>query len=74
MLTELQPTDIKLLKTFLAVVDAGGLIAAQARHNRSLLDFGRYPFTRNALWGKGSANAGRGGFALTENGRRLYET
>jgi DNA-binding transcriptional LysR family regulator len=74
MLSELHPADIKLLRTFLAVVDAGGLSAAQPRLNRSLGSISADIKTLELRFGRQVCIRGRSGFALTEQGRHLCES
>ena len=69
----LQPRDIKSLSVFVAIVEAGGLSAAQARLGCSLSfvssELARFEKRLELTL----CTRGRGGFALTEAGQQVYE-
>ncbi len=65
MLTGLQAYDIKLLKTFSAVVDSGGFTAAQGRLGRSLSAISGDVQALELRLGSPLCRRGRSGFALT---------
>lgn len=69
----LQPRDIRSLSVFVAIVEAGGLSAAQAKLGRSL----SFVSSELARFEKrlelDLCTRGRNGFALTAAGREVYE-
>ncbi len=73
MLTGLQAYDIKLLKTFSAVVDSGGFTAAQGRLGRSLSAISGDVQALELRLGSPLCRRGRSGFALTDYGRQIYD-
>lgn len=71
--TFLQPRGIKALRTFVIIVESGGLSAAQARLGCSLSYVSRdLTYVEKSL-GLDLCQRGRDGFALTEVGLQVYE-
>jgi LysR family transcriptional regulator, transcriptional activator for bauABCD operon len=73
MLPQLQAHDVKLIKTFVAVAEAGGLSAAQVKLHRSLTAISSDIQTLEERLGNKLCRRGRSGFALTEFGRQVVE-
>jgi DNA-binding transcriptional LysR family regulator len=65
-------TDIRLLKVFKAVVDCGGMAAAELELNIGRSTISRHVKDLEQRLGLVLCRRGRGGFALTEEGRRVY--
>ena len=65
--------DIRLIRIFLKVVEAGGLSAAQAELNLSLSTISEKISALEQRLGVTLCKRGRGGFQLTESGRLVYE-
>lgn len=72
MLTGLQAYDLKLLKTFCAVVDSGGFSAAQVRLGRSLSAISGDVHALELRLGSQLCRRGRSGFSLTEYGQHIH--
>jgi DNA-binding transcriptional LysR family regulator len=73
MAPALHATDVKLLKTFLAVAESGGLSAAQVKLSRSLTAISTDLQVLETRLGSKLCRRGRSGFALTEFGIQVYE-
>lgn len=65
--------DIRLIRIFVRVVEAGGLSAAQADLNMSLSTISEKITALEQRFGVTLCKRGRSGFSLTENGRQVYE-
>ncbi|WP_372074082.1 LysR family transcriptional regulator [Tistrella mobilis] len=72
-LPSLSTVDLKLLGVFLAVVKAGGFAPAQAALNVAASTISIQIGTLEKRLGVVLCRRGRGGFALTEDGRRVHE-
>lgn len=66
-------TDLKLIRIFLRVVDAGGLSAAQADLNLALSSISERISALEERFGLKLCRRGRGGFALTKAGEEFYD-
>jgi len=73
MLSKLANTDIKLLRVFLAIVEAGGFAAAQAQLNLSPSRISTLLADLEARLGMRLCQRGRVGFRLTDKGRAIHE-
>lgn len=69
----LDNTDIRLIRIFIRVVEAGGLSAAQADLNLSLSTISEKISALEQRLGVTLCKRGRGGFQLTENGRLVFD-
>jgi len=69
----LQPRDIKALSVFVAIVEAGGLSAAQAKLGCSLSFISSELTHFEKRLELALCTRGRNGFALTEAGHQVYE-
>jgi len=69
---QLAPSDIKLLRLFLKVVECGGFSGAQAELNVSASSISTQTATLESRLGVRLCERGRVGFRLTEKGRRVY--
>lgn len=67
------PTDIRLLRIFKAIVDAGGLAPAQSELNIALSTISNHLATLEGRLNLTLAQRGRGGFRLTPEGQAIYE-
>ncbi|PYB69908.1 LysR family transcriptional regulator [Rhizobium wuzhouense] len=65
--------DIRLIRIFIKVVEAGGLSAAQAELNLSLSTISEKVSALEQRLGVTLCKRGRGGFQLTEVGRLVFE-
>lgn len=65
-------TDIRLLKVFRSVVDCGGMAAAELELNIGRSTISRHVKDLEQRLGLVLCRRGRGGFSLTEEGRRVY--
>ncbi len=65
--------DLRLLRVFLAVVRAGGLSAAELELNVGRSTISRHLKDLETRLGASLCRRGRGGFALTEEGRQIHE-
>jgi DNA-binding transcriptional LysR family regulator len=66
-------TDIRLIRIFIRVVEAGGLSAAQADLNLSLPTISEKISALEQRLGVTLCKRGRGGFQLTDNGRSVFD-
>lgn len=66
-------TDIRLLKVFRSVADCGGMAAAELELNIGRSTISRHVKDLEQRLGLVLCRRGRGGFALTEEGRRVYD-
>jgi DNA-binding transcriptional LysR family regulator len=73
MLSKLANIDIKLLRVFLAIVEAGGFAAAQAQLNLSPSRISTLLADLEARLGMRLCQRGRVGFRLTDKGRAIHE-
>ncbi|MGH6930629.1 MAG: LysR family transcriptional regulator [Dongiaceae bacterium] len=73
MLPKLANVDIKLLRVFAAIVDAGGFAPAQAQLNLSPSRMSTLLADLEARLGMRLCQRGRVGFRLTDKGRAIYE-
>lgn len=71
-LSNLDPQDVKLLRLFVHVVDAGGFTSAQAALNVSASTISTQMAALETRLGMRLCDRGRVGFRLTEKGRRVY--
>ena len=71
MITE--QADLKLLRIFLTIVEAGGFSAAQSDLNLSLSTISSYVTALETRLGFTLCKRGRGGFALTAEGQVVFE-
>ncbi|MFD1744842.1 LysR family transcriptional regulator [Rhizobium helianthi] len=65
--------DIRLIRIFIRVVEAGGLSAAQADLNLSLSTISEKISALEQRLGVTLCKRGRGGFQLTDNGRLIFD-
>ncbi|WP_033068056.1 LysR family transcriptional regulator [Thalassospira australica] len=68
-----EQSDLKLLRIFLTIVEAGGFAAAQSDLNLSLSTISSYITTLEARLGFTLCKRGRSGFALTAEGQVAFE-
>jgi DNA-binding transcriptional LysR family regulator len=73
VLPKLANTDVKLLRVFAAIVDAGGFAPAQAQLNLSPSRMSTLLADLEARLGMRLCQRGRVGFRLTDKGRAIYE-
>jgi DNA-binding transcriptional LysR family regulator len=73
MLTNLSDLDLRLIRVFLAVVDAGGLSLAQTVLNVNQSTISTQLSTLEARLGFRLCERGRGGFRLTPKGERFAQ-
>lgn len=73
MLGSLTDLDLRLLRVFVAVADAGGVSIAQSTLNVSQPTISAQLSTLETRLGYRLCERGRSGFKLTEKGERLYE-
>lgn len=71
MLASLSDLDLRLIRVFIAIVDAGGLSAAQARLNVGQSTLSSQLATLETRLGFRLCRRGRGGFQLTPKGERF---
>lgn len=69
---QLDPSDIKLLRVFMKVVECGGFAGAQAELNISAPTLSTQMATLESRLGMRLCDRGRVGFRLTDKGRRVY--
>ena len=74
MLGNLNDIDLRMLRTFCAIVEAGGFTAAQARLNTSLSRLSVLVRDLEVRLGYSLCRRGNGGFQLTEEGQELSTT
>lgn len=65
--------DIRLLRIFVSIVEAGGFAAAQGELNLSLSTISSHISSLESRLGLSLCRRGRSGFRLTEEGRTVYE-
>lgn len=68
----LDPSDIKLLRVFMKIVECGGFSGAQAELNVGASTISTQIATLESRLGMRLCSRGRVGFNLTEKGRRVY--
>ncbi|MCC9624646.1 LysR family transcriptional regulator [Thalassospira sp. MA62] len=68
-----EQADLKLLRIFLTIVEAGGFAAAQSDLNLSLSTISSYVTALETRLGFTLCKRGRGGFALTAEGQVVFE-
>ena len=73
MLTNLSEGDIRLLKVFAKVVEAGGFSAAQIDLNISQSTISTHMTSLEQRLGVRLCERGRSGFHLTERGKLIYQ-
>jgi DNA-binding transcriptional LysR family regulator len=66
-------TDLRLLRLFMTIVEAGGFAAAQGELNLSLSTISTHVTRLEGRLGVRLCRRGRSGFALTEEGKVVYE-
>ena len=71
-LGHLGESDIRLLRVFVAVVEAGGLARAQGNLNLSLSTISGYLTQLETRFGTNLCQRGRRGFSITDDGRAVY--
>lgn len=69
---QVDPSDIKLLRVFMKVVECGGFAGAQAELNISAPTLSTQMATLESRLGMRLCDRGRIGFRLTDKGRRVY--
>lgn len=69
----MEQTDLKLLRIFLTIVEAGGFAAAQSELNLSLSTISSYVTALETRLGFILCKRGRSGFALTREGQVVFE-
>ena len=73
VLGELADVDLRLLRVFKAVAECGGFSAAELELNIGTSTVSRHIADLEARLGLALCRRGRGGFALTAEGQRVYE-
>ena len=73
LLGNLSDTDIRLLRVFMAVVECGGLTAAELELNIGRSTISRHLKDLEIRLGMTLCQRGRAGFALTTEGQQIYE-
>ena len=73
LLGQVSDTDIRLLRVFRAVVECGGFSAAELELNISRSTISRHIKDLEIRLGVSLCLRGRGGFALTGDGRHIYD-
>lgn len=73
LLGQLSDTDIRLLRVFRAVVECGGFSAAELELNINRSTISRHIKDLETRLGVSLCQRGRGGFALTPEGRQIYD-
>ncbi|MFT3758952.1 LysR family transcriptional regulator [Thauera sp.] len=73
LLTNLAEADLRLLRIFIAIVEAGGLAAAELRLNISRSVISRHLKDLETRLGVRLCERGRAGFALTEEGSTVFD-
>jgi LysR family transcriptional regulator, transcriptional activator for bauABCD operon len=73
MLTHLSDLDLRLIRVFLAIVDAGGISSAQATLNVGQSTISTQLATLETRLGYRLCERGRGGFALTSRGEPFVD-
>lgn len=69
----LDGADIRLLRVFMTIVESGGFAAAQGELNLSLSTISAHVASLETRLGVTLCRRGRSGFALTDEGRQVYE-
>lgn len=69
---QLSDTDLRLLRVFKAVVDCGGMAAAELELNLAMSTISRHVKDLETRLGLVLCRRGRAGFALTPEGEQLY--
>lgn len=69
----LDGSDVRLLRLFMTIVESGGFAAAQGELNLSLSTISAHVTALETRLGVRLCRRGRSGFALTEEGRHVYE-
>lgn len=69
----LEGTDVRLLRLFMTIVEQGGFAAAQGELGLSLSTISAHVTTLETRLGVRLCRRGRSGFALTDEGRQVYE-
>lgn len=69
---QIDPSDIKLLRLFVAVVECGGFSGAQAQLNVGASTISTQMAALECRLGMRLCNRGRVGFSVTDKGRRVY--
>ena len=69
---QLGDVDLRLLRVFKAVVDCGGMAAAELELNLAMSTISRHVKDLEARLNLVLCRRGRGGFALTPEGKRVY--
>jgi DNA-binding transcriptional LysR family regulator len=72
LLGQLSDTDIRLLRVFIAVVECGGLSAAEMELNIGRSTISRHLKDLEVRLGLVLCRRGRGGFALTDEGEQIF--
>jgi len=70
---QIQDVDLKLLRVFIAIVECGGLSAAEARLNIGRSTISSHLADLEIRLGVTLCTRGRGGFELTESGQTTYQ-
>jgi len=73
ILGQVSDMDLRLLHVFKAVVDCGGMAAAELELNIGISTVSRHVKDLETRLGLILCRRGRGGFALTPEGRRVYD-
>ncbi|KEA63665.1 Regulatory protein, LysR:LysR, substrate-binding [Marinobacterium lacunae] len=73
LLGNLSDADIRLLRVFMAVVEAGGLSAAELELNIGRSTISRHLKDLEIRLGLTLCRRGRGGFSMTQEGVQIYE-
>ncbi|MDG3087769.1 LysR family transcriptional regulator [Vibrio hannami] len=74
LLGQLSDLDIRLLRVFMAVVDSGGLSAAEMELNIGRSTISRHLKDLEQRLGLVLCHRGRSGFSLTNEGQHIYES
>ena len=69
----IESIDIRLIRIFMTVVEAGGMTAAQGELNLALSTVSEKISSLEKRFGVGLCRRGRSGFALTEAGEQFYQ-
>ena len=72
VLGQISDADVRLLKVFQAVVDCGGMTAAELELNISTSTISRHVKDLETRLGLTLCRRGRGGFSLTSEGERIH--
>ncbi|NIB44031.1 LysR family transcriptional regulator [Pseudomaricurvus alkylphenolicus] len=74
LLGQLSDIDLRLLRVFRAVAEAGGVSAAELELNIGRSTISRHLKDLEVRLGVSLCRRGRGGFALTEEGQQIYQS